>query len=482
MKIKMSIVLATALAIGFAGCGDDYAWDHNNVSKLDGQYTLEKIAEYDNNESIGWYNAQTRGIIAKTKIEQFLISEKLAAGISVSIKYYDNNTSIYETNNSNGANEENAISKYTTEYNYAFGCAKLDTTNPAIQLGIIPVTLIEEVGETCREKLTPTHRFKVGSLTKTTVGRTILDMDDDNVNYPNFSINDPITKHLPTSITSLGNLSGITVHQLLHHTSGLGDIDATKTGTAAEKIAEALSKTRVTEPGRMYKYNNAGYILLGQIIEYLAKDNNSSATWQSEVKARLNEAVGINTFVFPNTVGLDGNYSAWLDANLTKDDNTSLAKGYGTSFTDDVTASSAADIAHSAGSLIGSVPDVTKWMESIATNNNVIDGNMTGLLSDEYFQKNLNTINTSTYADIYLGNTQWNLGAGIGYDQNQNSLFHLGNFSGYACHSVYSKNERVTITVCVNGNADLAKLPYDLLEAMYPYRTKFLPAAAATTH
>ena len=492
MKIKLSIILSTALAIGFAGCGDDYKWDHNNVSKLEGTYTLDKIATYDNDANVSWYNAETRGLIVEEKVKKFINTQKLAAGISISVKYHDDGSALYNTKTPNGLNEETFESKYLNEYNYAFGCAELNTSHPKVMLGELSFPL--EAGM-CLQDLTPTHKFKVGSLTKTAVSRTILDMDDNNAEYPDFNINDDITKHLPSNIIALGGLGGITIYQLLHHTSGLGDINTSSDGSVVEKIKEALSKERVVQPGQMYKYNNTGYILLGQIIEKVAKDKNASATWQSEVKKRVDEAIGSNnSFVFPKTAdnypkNANGtyNYNAWLydttEANLTSRDNYSLAKGNGTSFLIDETPFSAADKAHSAGSAIANVMDVTKWMESIATNDNTVDANASkvGLLSPEYFEKHLNAINTSTYVDIYLGNTQWNLGAGIGYDKDQNSLFHLGNFSGYACHSVYSKNEKVTLTVCVNGNADLNKLPYEILEAIYPYRTKFLPTVT-TTH
>jgi len=494
-NIRYSVAAALAIAVGFSGCGDDYQWDTDNTSKLEGQYTPEKIAEYDA-EGI-WFNANTRGVVADNIVKSFYFSNELTAGISVSIKYHDDGDRfVYHTENNNstiGLNgspinyEADASSKYDTAYNYSYGCAELNASNLSVMLAQENGGKLDKTDSgLCQIPMSTTHRFKVGSLTKTAVSRTILDMDDNENGYPGFSINDAVTDHLPSNITALGDLGGITVSHLLHHTSGIGDINVTSLASVEDKLREALAKERTTEPGQMYSYNNAGYIILGQVIEHLGQTQtrNTNDTWQNEVTARMREAVDSNaSFYFPEA-STDENYTSWLSAYDTNnsDVNQTLARGYKEGFIDNTDRSSA-DIAYSAGSLIASVPDITKWMESIATNDNTIDGNTSnvGLLSTDYFVKNVDTINTANYADIYLGSTNWNLGPGIGYDQDQNSLFHLGLFEGYACHSVYSKNEEVTVTVCVNGNADLKKLPYQILETMYPYRTKFLPTTT-TTH
>lgn len=468
MKHKKSVFTLSAIAaIAFSGCGEDYKWDTNNTSKLEGQYTLEKVKQY--RDAGNWYSPDIRAEIIKVKAENFLATQPSAIGLSISVKYHDDGGAIYDFENSL-TNDELS----THSYDYAFGCAELNTSNEYVEGGLLPSGYTKNKS-ICIEPLTPTNRFKVGSLTKTATSRTILDMDDNDIEYPDFSINDPVTSHLPPDILSLGDLSGITISQLLHHTSGLGDFNTSRPAPVEDKISVALGKERFTEPGQMYKYNNDAYVILGQVIEY-----ETGHKWQKEVLSRLTEAVGDNnSFIFPKESD-DGNYTKWLTTfnadNHITDVNKSLARGYelGNGY-EDITAKSGADIAYSAGALIASVPDVTKWMESIATNDNVADGNTNtvGLLSKEYFKNNLDTMNTTTYANIYVGSTNWNLGAGIGYDQTQNSLFHLGNFPGYICHSVFSKNENVTVTICLTGHGDVKKFPYELLDDMYPYRTTF---------
>jgi len=74
----------------------------------------------------------------------------------------------------------------------------------------------------------------------------------------------------------------VTVHQLLNHTSGMVNIDtitsmesALKNGlgvyqrpyTTDELLTKYCSDTLVAEPGKVFNYNNAEYIILGKIIE-----------------------------------------------------------------------------------------------------------------------------------------------------------------------------------------------------------------------
>jgi hypothetical protein len=111
--------------------------------------------------------------------------------------------------------------------------------------------------------------------------------------------------------------------------------------------------------------------------------------------------------------------------------------------------------------LIGTVPDVSRWIRALSINQNRI-------LSEQYFLDNV--LNTNNYTNVYDGSTQWNLGVGLGFDQDENTFFHLGNIEGYACHAVYSINEGVAVSVCLNGHADVKTFPYEVLSAIFPYR------------
>jgi len=439
MKFKNSVIAISAVALMFTGCGENFEWDTDNVSKLEGKYET-RDASLD-------LTSAARTTVAQSIAQRFLFANAETAGISVSIMYDDN-----------------------TAVDFAYGCAKLNSTAQASGV------LTYNTGDTtnCEIPLTTSHRMKLGSLTKTAVARTILDIDDNSA-Y-DFSIEDEITKHLPANILALGDLSGITVSNLLHHNSGLNEIDFAP-GTTEEIIQKALNRGKLFKPGQMYQYNNTGYILLGQIVKHVT----GSTNWEGEVQNRLNESIGTNSFIFTEAANpnwLDTTDTDWLigrTGTLTSGTNL-LATGYSFSngFIVDIN-TSAADIANSAGSMIGSVPDVTKWMKSVSTNES-------GLLSADYFKNTVEQINTGTYVDSYVTHLNWNMGPGIGFNQDQNALFHLGLFPGYTCSSVYSKNEKVTVTACINGVGDLKEFPYSVLEGMYPYRTAYLPQTTTATH
>ncbi|CAA6802093.1 MAG: Class A beta-lactamase-related serine hydrolase [uncultured Sulfurovum sp.] len=429
MKIKILMILLTSvITFSLTGCGKDYEWDTNNISPLSGMYE-------DRNRSLDLNRTeQEKQIEALT--QRVLYSSSSTVGISISVLYPDN-----------------------TAVNRAYGCAKLSSVPEATAV------LTYENGDktNCETPLTINNRFKVGSLTKTTIGKTVLDIDD-NSEY-DFDLSDPITKHLPSNILALGDFSGITVAELLHHTSGLNAIDF-EPGTVEEILTKVVNKGRLFyRPGQVYKYNNTGYIVLGEIIKFVT----GSSHWQGEVQKRVDESIGNNSFIFPesgNTNWLSTPDTAWFTGKerTLLDSTEALAIGYSPyegRLADVVSYYSGADRAHSAGSLIANVPDISKWMDAVGTNKN-------NLLSEQYFKDKVLDVNN--YTNVYQGHKEWNLGFGLGFDQPQNAFFHLGNIEGYECHAIYSRNEGVSISVCVNGATDLVSFPYEVLSAIYPYR------------
>ena len=432
MRIRLIPLLYLAIIISLTGCGKDYKWDTNNTSALEGKYeTRDKSLDI---------NITEQNRIAKSISLRFLYANRGAAGISVSIMRDDHST-----------------------FNFAYGCLKLKADIE--ESGVLTYDTGDQ--ENCELPLLTTSRMKLGSLTKTTVARTILDIDDSS--QYNFNINDLVTKHLAEDILSLGDLSGITIKHLLYHTSGLST-KLVPGKTVQETIKTALDDKKIGTPGQYYKYNNIGYIILGQVIKHVT----NSDTWEGEIQKRLDESLGENSFIFPeasNDNWIQTEDTSWLHgvAGTLVEGNQSLATGY--LFSDNFTSVlelSGADIANSAGSLIGNVPDVTRWMHNLVTNEG-------GLLSQSYFQ---NIILDGVYVDDYISHLTWNMGAGLGLEQVQNAFFHLGSITGYSCNSVYSKNEKITISMCVNGSAVLADLPYELLSEMYPYRKAYIPESS----
>jgi D-alanyl-D-alanine carboxypeptidase len=120
-----------------------------------------------------------------------------------------------------------------------------------------------------REPVTTQTVFKIASLTKATTAAAILQLEEEG----QLSLNDPISKFFPDVPEAVKNIQ---VRHLLNHTSGLYDVSIDEAQAAlpetftTEQAVEYYFKTIKTldsEPGEFWSYNNAGYFLLGAIIE-----------------------------------------------------------------------------------------------------------------------------------------------------------------------------------------------------------------------
>lgn len=140
--------------------------------------------------------------------------------------------------------------------------------------------------------LTPSTPLVIGSVTKTFVAATILQLAE----AGRLKLDDPIRRHLP----ELRQLSDkITIAQLLNHTSGLADLfnDKTRTGLeehpehswTAEEVLGSLHAPWY-QPGEGWAYANTNYYLLGLVIERL-----TDTSLAEELTARFLEPLDLRT-------------------------------------------------------------------------------------------------------------------------------------------------------------------------------------------
>lgn len=113
---------------------------------------------------------------------------------------------------------------------------------------------------------TPDTRYHIASITKPFTATAILMLQD----RGKLSIDDPLTQYLPDAPVAWRR---ITLRHLLAHTSGLGDYNHLLAG----KFGEAFTPMQLwdllrtlpvsSEPGEKYQYSNAGFSLLGLVVE-----------------------------------------------------------------------------------------------------------------------------------------------------------------------------------------------------------------------
>lgn len=126
-----------------------------------------------------------------------------------------------------------------------------------------------------RVPLSPDHRARVGSVTKTFTAAAILKL----VARGRVALDEPVERWLPGLVP---NGERITVRQLLNHTSGLAEYCAvppdstlcvpppsemTRTWTPLQLVEIGVGAAPTFPPGQGFSYSNTDYVLLGMIIE-----------------------------------------------------------------------------------------------------------------------------------------------------------------------------------------------------------------------
>jgi CubicO group peptidase (beta-lactamase class C family) len=112
--------------------------------------------------------------------------------------------------------------------------------------------------------------FQVGSITKLWTATLIMQLADEG----QLDLDAPVRRCLPEfRLADESAAAKITVRQLLSHTAGFeGDI-FTDTGggdDCVEKYVATLDTVQqLFEPGEMFSYNNAGFCVLGRVVEVL---------------------------------------------------------------------------------------------------------------------------------------------------------------------------------------------------------------------
>lgn len=117
---------------------------------------------------------------------------------------------------------------------------------------------------------TPDSVFQIGSITKLWTSTLVMQLADEAV----VDLEKPVRSYLPEFRIADEVAAGqLTVRQLLNHTAGFeGDI-FTDTGVGddcLEKYVATLTETpQLFPPGEQFSYNNAGFCVLGRLIEVL---------------------------------------------------------------------------------------------------------------------------------------------------------------------------------------------------------------------
>ena len=125
--------------------------------------------------------------------------------------------------------------------------------------------------------------FQIGSITKLWTATLVMQLVDDGV----LDLDAPVIDYLPGfTVADREAAQTVTIRHLLAHTSGIdGDLilDTGRGDDNLERYVDAMAAlTQVHPQGATMSYCNAGYVLLGRIIEVLR-----GMTWDEVLRERL---------------------------------------------------------------------------------------------------------------------------------------------------------------------------------------------------
>lgn len=131
-----------------------------------------------------------------------------------------------------------------------------------------------------KEPVRPDHLFQIGSISKSFVGLALLQLRDEG----KIDLHAPVTRYLPWLRIEPRDV--ITTHHLLTHSSGLPSwTPVFPTDPGGRHIAGYA-------PGSNFWYCNAGYAMLGLLIETL-----DGRPYPDAIKARVFDPLGMNASV-----------------------------------------------------------------------------------------------------------------------------------------------------------------------------------------
>jgi len=139
--------------------------------------------------------------------------------------------------------------------------------------------------------------FWIASMTKPITGTAILMLQDEG----KLNVTDPVAKYIPEFANlkaPSGKAAGLTIAQILTHTSGLGEADGPAAHTAktlADLVPLWLAAPMQYEPGEKWKYTQSGINAAARIVEIVR-----GMTFDAFLQKRLFDPLGMkNTTFYP---------------------------------------------------------------------------------------------------------------------------------------------------------------------------------------
>jgi D-alanyl-D-alanine carboxypeptidase len=287
--------------------------------------------------------------------------------------------------------------------------------------------------------VSPATAFELGSVTKTYTAALVLQLETDGL----VSVDDPLSQWFP----ELPGAERITLRHLLAHTHGLHDPlqepefvpSVLQAPTHVWTLDDVLDRMQppLFEPGAEWRYSNAGYHLLGAIVEAITE-----APFDQVMAARVFAPLALTSTWYgihdPDGVPLA---AAYIDPS-----------GSGTpqpvSLVMPWTAFRSS--AGPAGAVVATAADAARWLHALATGS---------VLGEEQWAR------MTTWVDRPDGN-RYGLGILKLEEEGRPLLGHKGNSAGYSAAAFHDPTSGATVVVLTNAHAtDVTPVATALLKA-----------------
>jgi D-alanyl-D-alanine carboxypeptidase len=176
-----------------------------------------------------------------------------------------------------------------------------DRARTAVSVAVVQpdgarTTWVEGTAGAGAPPLTASTQFRMASITKLFVATVVLQL----VAEGELNLEEPVERH----VSAPGMPVGVTVRQLLNHTSGLPDYGTPdfskglvrqpdRRWTARDVLATLHRRRPDFAPGTNWRYSNSNYVVLGEMITAV-----TGRPWAAEVRARLLDPLGLrDTYV-----------------------------------------------------------------------------------------------------------------------------------------------------------------------------------------
>jgi CubicO group peptidase (beta-lactamase class C family) len=138
--------------------------------------------------------------------------------------------------------------------------------------------------------ITPRTLFLIASITKVWTATLVLQLVDEHL----LDLDEPVNHYLapPLRLRDAASAEAITVRQLLSHSAGFYGNPTERPGAGDDAVEQTIAGYRdlrqMHRPGSLFSYSNAGYNVLGRVIECVR-----GCTWDDALKDHILRPLGL---------------------------------------------------------------------------------------------------------------------------------------------------------------------------------------------